>query len=119
MRQRLLDKLSLVLAAVPLAWLFVAYLFVLRARLRLGYWPRPSHPDPGDLGFTLHGAVVWLGMFLFPVVGLAVTGFAIYRQRVDADFPFRSVLSVLGLSLLVFFLVVFTDPGSFLTWFLD
>lgn len=109
------------LALAPLFHAFVFWTFVLRARLALGYWPYPYHPDPKTLGFGLHHTLVTLSpavMFTSVVMTLVLAA-AFYRplQR-DRGRPLLAALvaivGVAGLLLWARF-----DPGQFLAWFAD
>lgn len=118
-RSRVVAIVALALAAYPLWWLAMFYLFVLRARWHLGYWPAPYHPDPKELGFTLHYSLVLLSsMALLPVAAGAALLLAVGKVRgalVRAWPP--ALLLLCSTTLLV--LLVRVDPGRFLNWFGD
>ncbi len=107
--------------ALVIAQTFNFYAFVVRARLALGYWPAPYHPDPKTLGFELHAALVALG-FLFVSFGapclqlvvVALTGrWGVTRRD--------SVMGTLVFTM-VFggaFALTRLDPGAFGDWFMD
>jgi hypothetical protein len=52
----------------PLAWLLV---FVVCARIRLGFWPRYSRPDPADLHWPFLDMPPMLLMLVVPFALLA------------------------------------------------
>ncbi|MBL9166713.1 MAG: hypothetical protein JNN07_03160 [Verrucomicrobiales bacterium] len=112
-------KLPLILAAYPLAWLSLLYLFVLRARLYLGHWPQPYHPDPKDLGFTVHHQAVWFGLMALPVVALATVALALVGRRVAVDRRIWPALTFLVASIVLVIVVARLDPGGFFNWFAD
>lgn len=118
-RSRVVATWALVLAVYPLWWLAMFYLFVLRARWQLGYWPSPYHPDPKELGFTLHYSLVLLSsVALVPVVAGAALLLVIGKARgalVRAWPP--ALLLLCSTTLLV--LLVRVDLGRFLNWFGD
>ena len=64
-------KLLLMLATYPISWLSLFYFFVLRARFHLGHWPEPYHPDPKELGITVHHQAIRIGVMALPVAALA------------------------------------------------
>jgi hypothetical protein len=104
--------------ALPLTFPIALYSFALRARLALGYWPSPYHPDPKDLGFDIHYLVVIgsiMVMLLSPLVLLAVVAFRplsfrerSYVQRVGMPFATLYVL-----------MIVFARSSTMLSWFFD
>lgn len=119
MRNLSLRHTPLLLAAYPLCWLALFYSFVLRARLALGYWPAPYQPDPKDLGFTLHHTAVLLGVVAWPAVIVAALGSALIGPREMLARRLLLALARLGLCLLVYYILVSTDPGQFFVWFGD
>ena len=103
----------------PIGWLVLFYLFVLRARLSLGYWPRVTSPDPGDLNFGLHELFLWISVWIMPVCGLLWGIYLWVFKLRDPNFRWMSS-AVAYLSMLVIFLFVVTmDPGGYLAWFAD
>src|SRR5688572_9267177 len=60
------SKMIYALAAIPLLWVAWFYLYVLRQRIHLGFWPLPSHPDPKDAGYALHHVSIYLGVLGVP-----------------------------------------------------
>jgi hypothetical protein len=112
-------KLPLLLAAYPLAWLSLLYLFVLRARLHLGHWPEPYHPDPKDLGFTVHHQAIWIGLMALPVVALATVALALVGRRKAGDRRIWPAVTFLVASIALVIFVARLDPGGFFNWFAD
>lgn len=106
--------------ALPPLFLATLYGFAARARLALGRWPAPHHPDPKDLGFDLHhGAVLvaLLAMLASPLALLTVAALrplrpceARYVQRAGTAFATLFVLAI-----------AFTraDPWRVLAWLMD
>lgn len=109
----------MILAAYPVAWLSLLYLFVLRARLHLGHWPEPSHPDPKDLGFMVHHQAIWIGLMALPIVAVATIALALVGRRVAADRRIWPALTFLAASIALVMVVARLDPGSFFNWFAD
>jgi hypothetical protein len=104
----------------PWCPLSLFWLFVLRARLELGFWPRPYNPDPKDLNFDLHtlaliGALLW-ALLSAPAVlaALILWPRALLLSRVGAA---STALCVVGWALGI--AQVQLDPGSFVEWFMD
>jgi hypothetical protein len=96
------------------------YGFVIRARIALGGWPSPDHLDPGDLGFTIHHVLVWLGFFLQPsllifyvILRSAATELGAPRATLRASVICFAVVFSAGV------LVLLVDPGRFGEWFTD
>ena len=115
---RLNAPLLWLICLAPAGYLILFYSFVLRARLALGTWPQPYQPDPKDLGFVVHYAVVLLGLPLWMVSPMAV----LFLVALQLSFGRRRIVLpvlVFGLLYLVAWLVLRMDPGSFLYWLLD
>jgi hypothetical protein len=107
------------LAATPMLWVAWFYVYVLRQRLHLGFWPAPCQPDPKQAGFFLHHLSLYLGASLVPVLALVGIGFSIQRRIVDASFRWWLPLAVAALSLVCFFGFFHLDLGYYWTWFCD
>ena len=106
------------LAGTPFAWLVIFWFFVFRARVALGDWPRPSNPDPKDLGFSLHYWCLWVGVTVLYFAPLAMLVLAV---RCKHHFKQRKLECFLGFVLLVAGATVFWcqfkfDPGRFISW---
>lgn len=61
---KLLHSFQRVLSYIPLGWLLLFALFVLRAYYKLGRMPIYGNPDPKDLGFILHHGILFFSYFL-------------------------------------------------------
>lgn len=116
---KLPNSLPVVLATYPLAWLGLLYLFVVRARLHLGHWPMPSHPDPKDLGFIWHHQAIGFGLMALPVVALATVALAVAGRRLAVYHRIWPALALLILSILLVMVLGIFDPGDFFGWFAD
>src|SRR3990167_2605525 len=55
----LLGAAALVVSLIPYIWILGIVSLAIRARLYLGYWPLPAHPDPKHLPFEFHHAILW------------------------------------------------------------
>lgn len=107
------------LAATPLLWVAWFYLYCLRQRIHLGYWPLPSHPDPKDAGYMFHHLSIYFGVLLVPIVALAVIGFVIHRRITYSRFRWWVALGLLAVSFACYLAVIYVDPGDYWLWFLD
>jgi hypothetical protein len=108
---------ALAFGLAPLAWLAGFYAFVLRARLALGYWPRPYMPDPKDLGFIAHHAVLAIGLTLLPALclgALLLTG-SLWRGGQHGRGALAGGIALLSFVLTA--LIVVVDPGAYISWF--
>jgi hypothetical protein len=129
-RLALIEALKGRLVAIVRAWywafglapwltlaLFLAYL--LRARIALGYWPEPYHPDPKELGFVVHRWAVfiaWVWEFaaaLFVVLSVLV----LRRLREEHLSPIRLYL-VFGVGLALSW-VANARLAGYWEWFFD
>jgi hypothetical protein len=115
------SRLLCSLALVPVVWLMLFGSFVLRARLVLGHWPAPYRPDPKDLGFDVHHAVLLVGMPLMfaAVTSLAGLSLVSYGRHRRAEAQLRSTAVVAALSLAIVIAVAHYDPGGLFTWLAD
>lgn len=113
------SRLPILLAGYPLVWMASVYLFVLRARLHLGFWPEPSRPDPKDLGFTVHHAVNWFGLAMVPGAVLAAVVLAVVGSRLGWRTKVWPSLSLATVSLVAVVATGRLDPGRFFEWFVD
>ncbi len=118
-RTGIASRLPLLLAWYPLAWLASVYLFVLRARLHLGFWPEPSRPDPKDLGFTIHHAANWFGLATVPGAIVAAVVLAVVGSRIGWRIKPWPALSLAAVSLVAVVATGRLDPGRFFEWFVD
>lgn len=107
------------LGLAPIGILVWFYLYVIRQRLLLGHWPRPSQPDPKDAGFVLHHLSLVLGMTLIPGISLMTVGLILHRRSVDPRFRWMPALLVALASFATFWGVVRLDPGHYVDWFWD
>jgi hypothetical protein len=109
------------LAAAPLLWAIAFWSFVVRARLALGYWPYPYHPDPKELGFPVHYVVVVAGMPLtFTAVAMAIILAVVFYRTLQLDRgrpALAAIVAICGVACLLIW--ARTDPGRFLAWFGD
>ncbi len=118
-RTGIASRLPLLLAWYPLAWLASVYLFVMRARLHLGFWPEPSRPDPKDLGFTMHHAANGFGLATVPGAIVASVVLAVVGSRIGWRIKPWPALFLAAVSLAAVMTTGRLDPGRFFEWFVD
>ena len=107
------------LALTPAALVGWFYLYVLRQRLELGFWPRPSQPDPKDAGHVFHHLSIYLGVLLVPLISIFVACLIVQRAFEDKRFLWWLAFAVLVLSFGCYLGVMYIDPGDFWAWFRD
>jgi hypothetical protein len=58
---KVLNSIAFGISTIPYIWIIGIIAFAVRAREYLGYWPRPSHPDPKNLpsSFEPYHAFLW------------------------------------------------------------
>lgn len=117
--RRLTHGLFVILGLLPIAWTGGVVALAIRARLFLGYWPKPAQPDPKLLPFELHHAVLWYIFF-----GLLFSLIAIPALHVIGRFILQTALPhwllytyLFGWGLIL--IMVFMPSISFVGWFLD
>jgi hypothetical protein len=102
----------------PAGYLILFYSFVLRARLALGYWPRPYQPDPKELDFSIHYLAALFGQPLWMASPLAVLLLVMLLPRSERRRAAAPVL-LFAVTYLAVWLVLRVDPGAFVYWFAD
>lgn len=106
--------------AHPLAWLILLYGYFLRARLALGFWPSPGHPDPKTLEFDIHAGFIWLLGAVLPVWLVTVFVFIMLRwRRIIRARSERLGLLMYMVGFSAALTVANQDPGGVMNWFAD
>lgn len=108
------------LALSPVMWLMCAGVFVLRARVALGRWPRPYEPDPKDVGY-LHYMAVQAGIPLMWALSLTcvVVAAVQFRQLVNDGARPLGALALLAACVATVLGLAQLDPGHLFTWLGD
>lgn len=109
-------------AAVPIPglWFIIFYSFVLRARIALGQWPRPYHPDPSRLGFSLHDYSVFLCFILASLsLVLMVLLLPHLRNMSMLGVHVKKYYSIYLITYVLLWINYCIDPGSFIEWYFD
>lgn len=105
-------------ALMPILWVSLFVGFVLRAWLKLGYFPRPYHPDPKSLGFDWHMTAVrylaLLALFTLLIFPWARSELRRRGDRVERRYTFVFIGGWIAVGI-----IVFLDPGKLFDWFLD
>lgn len=119
----LISKTHKYLFVFPLVWISSIYVYAIRSRLILGYWPYPYHPDPtSDILFNSLG-----GHYAFTVILMFICLYLPILFVLLAPVLFYSELKTrIALRIVVFlaanfivYSIVYADPFEFVEWFLD
>ncbi|MHC4470465.1 MAG: hypothetical protein ACYTDY_15065 [Planctomycetota bacterium] len=112
------DPVVTVFGAVPLVCIAFFYVYVVRARLALGFWPAPDYPDPMTLGYTFHhDAIVYVLMFAV-MSPIAMAGMVLVRWLMPAGG--RSCgegIALFTASYVILWVLYLADPGTFFEWY--
>ena len=117
-RTRTKQRIVSGLAAFPVLWLALLYLFVVRARSQLGHWPSATDGMAKYMfrdGQTL--IVYALYATLLALVAAAAWGIALRRR--DPRFSVATPLIIAVLSITTWVLFAAVDPGDFILWVID
>ena len=107
------------LAAYPFALIAWFYLYVLRQRVVLGYWPRPCHPDPKDAGMNFHHDSLPFMFELVPIAALGAISLIVALRNCDPNFRWRRPQALWVVALGILIALVQFDPGYFIEWWAD
>ena len=96
------------------------YSFVLYIRLKQGFWPFYGAPDAGAFsGFEAVLDVVvgllWIGTFFSPLFVVPILALIRYPS---GSGRWRDLI-LFGLLWVVFVVILWSDPGRFLDWYMD
>lgn len=107
------------LAGYPFVLVVWFYLYVLRQRVVLGYWPRPNHPDPKQAGMNFHHESIPYLFDLVPIVALGAISLIVALRDRNPNFRWRGPIALWAGALGVLIVLVKFDPGYFIDWWLD
>ena len=108
------------LASYPMVWLTLVYLFIIRARIHFGHWPSPSDGMAKYLNFaSFHFSLAVYCLLASPLILLGVLALAVVWRWQDSTFRIWIPIATLFGSILLWCIVAFTDPGGFISWFVD
>ena len=118
--RRFFDRLFWFLSGIPLGQLVLFYGFVLCARLSLGYWPTPYHPDPKDVDIYLYYEFLCYSMFAVPLSFFLFTPLVL-RFRTHFLLSRRSLVGIVlyFAGLTAWIMSYYFDPGRYWEWFFD
>ena len=106
-----------ILCYIPFVYLISFYTFVFRSFLKIGRLPSYGNPDPKELGFTLHRAIIYT-IFDLVIYGIMIFLVLIAITLITKKFAvkkFHLISFFIGITLII--LHLFCDPLD--TWFLD
>src|SRR3989344_662269 len=112
-----INKISKIISLSPILWLIGVFIFYVRARAYLGYWPNAYIPDPKSLPLEFQH---WILMIcVFPLIMTALLLSVIWlcrlwnRRRIGIN---EIMIYFIGWSAIA---AVMAYPGvDFVTWFL-
>lgn len=111
-------RLAKVVSLFPALWLVGVFLFFIRARAHLGFWPDAHVPDPKSLPFEFHHWVFMIAVFPLAMSIPGMLVFWLYRT-----WKFKKVVAneiAIYLAGWMAIASVMAIPGvDFVTWFLD
>lgn len=99
----------------------VFYALVIRVRLDIGFWPRYAHPDP-DSKFLYHNILAGISLLsalLSPLAVICLWVVCLLKKKLLCRREMYLFNLVFLLLYLVWFSLLYFDPGKFLDWFLD
>ena len=119
-RDAIVRKVFWCLAASPIVWICVFYSYVLRARVRLGTWPRPYRPDPADLNMFPHDVAV-LAVFAAAALAMVPLFISLFARRWFglSGRGWLTGLAIYVAGALAAVGVLWLDVGHFFEWYMD
>ena len=102
-------------AFYPAAWLAGVFIFTLQSWVYLGYWPRPSHPDPKNLLTESFHNFLFVGFFLL-VPSIFIYLIAAWNRKYT-DLKHLKKIHFVGWIAIIVFLII--PKFNFVAWFLD
>ena len=99
-------------------WLIGVFIFYVRARAHLGYWPNASIPDPKSLPFEFQHWILMFSIFPLTLTALFLSATWLYDfwnyRRIDVN---EILIYFIGWGAIA---AAMAYPGvDFVTWFLD
>ena len=114
-----LYAVAILISALPYIWVVGIIWLTIRAKVFLGYWPSPNHPDPKFLPFDVHQES--LATMLFALLWSLVLMPILYRGSVWIlrTKLGRSPLYAYILGWAIIMVMIFVPGINFVAWFLD
>lgn len=118
-----LNLIHWVLATLPLFWLSSVYLYAIKARFVLRYWPYPYNPDPKtkvlqDAIGGYYAATWYIGEATLIAAVLVMILIPILKFLRPQMKLLPRVIYFIAIWLFTFFWIRF-DPGKFIEWYFD
>jgi hypothetical protein len=119
LNSKLIDSLILFIGGLPAFWVIGIVLFAIRARIHLGYWPAPNHPDPQVLPFASHDFLLFYSIYVVLGSMLVLPCLKmLLSSRVNPNTWHRTRLIFLSGWALILILTVVPEI-DFIAWYLD
>lgn len=108
------------LASFPLLVMGVFFAYVIRARLAFGHWPSYGNPESWSMGFKTHHTLLrpWFLVYPLALVPAVAALYGAVLWLLTRSFP-RGPFIALGVSTVILYGWLCTDPGRFIEWFRD
>ena len=113
-----LEKSSRIASFLPLLWVIAVFVFYLRARNFLGFWPVPASPDPKVLPFAFHHWILMVA--LFPIawtIFLLPISWLVRFKQISLLVRREIAPYLVGWAIVV--AIMFSSEKNFIAWFLD
>lgn len=110
------------LALAPALAIIVFYAGVVHARLVLGHWPTPSHPDPKQIHsvwFAASYSIITIAIFLTSLSPVAWIAMLPVAETFASLKSFFVRIFVYMVSLVTLLTLARTGPGGFVGWIMD
>ncbi|MFN8389964.1 MAG: hypothetical protein U0136_06715 [Bdellovibrionota bacterium] len=104
-------------AALNLLTLLAVVSFYLRAAVAVGHLPFYDHPDPKDLHFNIHFALVWPLLRFQPSILITFAAAAVWESLRPPSKGFNHAVAANVLLYAAF--ACFMSQTEFLDWYLD
>src|SRR5258706_12348512 len=74
------DVIGLLVSALPFIVIVLFYMYVVRVRMVVGYWPTPYHPESWSIGFPTHYSFLrpWVYGFYFGSIWIMIPLICLY-----------------------------------------
>jgi len=119
LKNKAVDSFMFFTGGLPIFWAIGIILFAIRARIYLGFWPTPNHPDPKVLPFDFHDSILFFTTYAVFLSLLVIPSFKMLLfNKINLNTWHRTKLIFLsGWTLILILILVPTI--NFVTWYLD
>lgn len=112
------EKFFRVTSYIPLLWVVGVFVFYIRARVYLGFWPTPAFPDPKSLPFEFHHWTLMIAVFPIALTAfLLPVSWLVRFKRIRLLLPREIAPYLAGWALVA--VIMFSSEKNFIGWFLD